>query len=137
MLGAYLMAFTSTVVHTGCMLRLTFSDANPINQYFCDILPLLQLSYTSTYVHELLVFILVTINTIVSSLNIFALYGFILSSIFYISSTRGRPKASSTCSSHIIAVSLFLGSGTFVHLKPLLLVPAMRENLFSIPLWFP
>jgi hypothetical protein len=24
-----------------------------------------------------------------------------------------------------------------VHLKPLLLVPAMRENLFSIPLWFP
>jgi olfactory receptor len=97
MLGAYLMAFTSTVVHTGCMLRLTFSDANTINQYLCDILPLLQLSYTSTYVPELLVFILVAINTIVSSLNIFALYGFILSSIFHISSTRRRPKAFSTC----------------------------------------
>ncbi|CAD7690127.1 unnamed protein product [Nyctereutes procyonoides] len=118
MLGSYLMAFSGAMAHTGCMLRLTFCDANTINHYLCDILPLLQLSCTSTYVNELVVFIVVGINVIVPSVTIFVSYGFILSSILRISSTEGRSKAFSTCSSHVIAVSLFFGSGAFMYLKP-------------------
>ncbi|XP_072668885.1 olfactory receptor 8B3-like [Canis lupus baileyi] len=118
MLGSYLMAFSGAMAHTGCMLRLTFCDANTINHYLCDILPLLQLSCTSTYVNELVVFIVVGINVIVPSVTIFVSYGFILSSILSISSTEGRSKAFSTCSSHVIAVSLFFGSGAFMYLKP-------------------
>ncbi|XP_046493457.1 olfactory receptor 8B3-like [Equus quagga] len=118
MLGSYLMAFSGAMAHTGCMLRLTFCDANTVNHYFCDFLPLLQLSCTSTYVNELVVFIVVGINVIVPSLTIFISYGFILSSILRVSSTEGRSKAFSTCSSHIIAVSLFFGSSAFTYLKP-------------------
>ncbi|XP_008681851.2 olfactory receptor 8B3-like [Ursus maritimus] len=117
MLGSYLMAFLDAMAHTGCMLRLTFCDANTINHYLCDILPLLQLSCTSTYVNELVVFFLVCINVIVPSVTIFVSYGFILSSILCISSTEGRSKAFSTCSSHIVAVSLFFGSGAFMYLQ--------------------
>uniref|UniRef100_A0A452SF36 Olfactory receptor n=1 Tax=Ursus americanus TaxID=9643 RepID=A0A452SF36_URSAM len=118
MLGSYLMAFSGAMAHTGCMLRLTFCDANTINHYLCDILPVLQLSCTSTYVNELVVFTVVGINVIVPSVTIFVSYGFILSSILRISSTEGRSKAFSTCSSHIVAVSLFFGSGAFMYLKP-------------------
>ncbi|EDL84267.1 olfactory receptor 1240 (predicted) [Rattus norvegicus] len=118
MLGTYLMAFSGAMAHTGCMLRLTFCDANTINHYFCDILPVMQLSCTSTYVNELVVFIVVGINIIVPSITIFISYGFILSSIFHIKSNEGRSKAFSTCSSHIIAVCLFFGSGAFMYLKP-------------------
>nr|XP_036856741.1 olfactory receptor 8B3-like [Manis javanica] len=118
MLGSYLMAFSSSMAHTGCLLRLTFCDANTINHYLCDILPLLQLSCTSTYVNELVVFIVGGINIIVPCLTVFVSYGFILSSIFRISSTEGRSKAFSTCSSHIIAVSLFFGSCAFIYLQP-------------------
>ncbi|XP_007074104.2 olfactory receptor 145-like [Panthera tigris] len=118
MLGSYLMAFSGAMAHTGSMLRLTFCDVNTINHYLCDILPLLQLSCTSTYVNELVVFIVVGINIIVPSVTIFVSYGCILSSILHISSTEGRSKAFSTCSSHIIAVSLFFGSGAFMYLKP-------------------
>ncbi|XP_030188284.1 olfactory receptor 8B3-like [Lynx canadensis] len=117
-LGSYLMAFSGAMAHTGCMLRLTFCDANTINHYLCDILPVLQLSCTSTYVNELVVFIVVGINIIVPSVTIFVSYGCILSSILRISSTEGRSKAFSTCSSHIIAVSLFFGSGAIMYLKP-------------------
>ncbi|VCW70548.1 unnamed protein product, partial [Gulo gulo] len=80
-LGSYLMAFLDATAHTGCMLRLTFCDANTINHYLCDIFPLLQLSCTSTYVNELVVFILEGINIIVPTVTIFVSYGFILSSI--------------------------------------------------------
>ncbi|XP_057605851.1 olfactory receptor 8B3-like [Hippopotamus amphibius kiboko] len=118
MLASYLMAFAGAMAHTGCMLRLTFCDANIINHYFCDILPVLQLSCTSTYVNELEVFIVVGINVIVPSLTIFVSYGLILSNILQISSKEGRSKAFSTCSSHIIAVSLFFGSIAFMYLKP-------------------
>ncbi|CAN0323899.1 unnamed protein product [Rangifer tarandus platyrhynchus] len=128
MFGSYLMAFSGSMAHTGCMLRLTFCDANTINHYFCDILPLLELSCTSIYVSELVVFIVVGINIIVPSLTIFVSYGLILTNILHISSTEGRSKAFSTCSSHIIAVSLFFGSGAFMYLKP---PSAMDEGKIS------
>ncbi|XP_040586047.1 olfactory receptor 8B3-like [Mesocricetus auratus] len=118
MFGSYLIAFSNAVAHTACMLRLTFCDANTINHYFCDIPPLLQLSCTSTYVNELVIFVLGGINIIIYSLTIFISYGFILSSILHISSSEGRFKAFSTCSSHIIVVSLFSGSSALEYFKP-------------------
>ncbi|KAL1782124.1 olfactory receptor 145-like, partial [Sigmodon hispidus] len=110
MFGSYFMGFSGAVIHTGCVLRLTFCDGNIINHYFCDLLPLLQLSCTSTYVNEVELFIVTGKDIIVPTVIIFASYGFILSSIVKIKSTAGRSKAFSTCSSHIIAVSMFFGS---------------------------
>ncbi|XP_072467519.1 olfactory receptor 8B3-like [Notamacropus eugenii] len=116
--GAYAMGFAGAMAHTGSMLRLSFCQANIINHYMCDILPLLQLSCTSTYVNELVVFIVVGTNIIVPSVTIFTSYVLILFSILNISSTEGRSKAFSTCSSHIIAIILFFGSGLFMYFKP-------------------
>ncbi|XP_076968072.1 olfactory receptor 8B3-like [Tamandua tetradactyla] len=118
MLSSYLMAFSGAMAHTGCMLRLTFCDANTINNYFCDILPVLQLSCTSTYVNELVVFIVGSINILVPSLIIFTSYGFILSSILQMNSTEGRSKGFGNCSAHIMAVSLFFGSSAFAYFQP-------------------
>ncbi|XP_004469367.2 olfactory receptor 8B3-like [Dasypus novemcinctus] len=118
MFGSYLMAFSGAMAHTGCMLRLTFCDANTINHYFCDILPVLQLSCTSTYINELVLFILGSINIFVPSVTIFISYGFILYSILHMNSTEGRSKAFRTCSSHIAAVSLLFGSCSFMYLQP-------------------
>ncbi|XP_004438562.2 PREDICTED: olfactory receptor 8B3-like [Ceratotherium simum simum] len=132
MLGSYLMAFSGAVAHTGCMLRLTFCNANTINHYFCDIFPLLQLSCMSTYVSELVVFIVVGTNVIVPSFIIFVSYGFIISSILHISSMGRRSKTFSTCSSHIIAVSLFSGSFAFMYLKPSSVVSLDGEKISSV-----
>ncbi|XP_049713195.1 olfactory receptor 8B3 [Elephas maximus indicus] len=116
-LAAYAMGFAGATAHTGCMLRLTFCNANIINHYLCDILPLLQLSCTSTYVNEVVVLIVVGINITVPSFTILVSYIFILISILHIKSIQGRSKAFSTCSSHIIAISLFFGSAAFMYLK--------------------
>ncbi|XP_037694771.1 olfactory receptor 8B3-like [Choloepus didactylus] len=132
MFGSYLMAFSTAVAHTGCMLRLTFCDANTINHYFCDILPVLQLSCTSTYVNELVLFIVGSINIFVPSLTIFVSYGFILCSILHMNSTDGRSKAFSTCSSHIMAVSLFFGSGSFAYLHPSSASPMNEGKISSV-----
>nr|XP_020765068.1 olfactory receptor 8B3 [Odocoileus virginianus texanus] len=116
-LAAYVMGFAGASAHTGCMLRLTFCSVNVINHYLCDILPLLQLSCTSTYVNEVVVLIVVGINITVPSFTILISYIFILTSILHIKSSQGRSKAFSTCSSHMIALSLFFGSAAFMYLK--------------------
>uniref|UniRef100_A0A8C6EC48 Olfactory receptor n=1 Tax=Moschus moschiferus TaxID=68415 RepID=A0A8C6EC48_MOSMO len=125
MSGSYVMGFVGAMVHTGFMMRLIFCDSNIINHYLCDIFPLLKLSCSSTYANEIVVSAVVGTVVIVSSLIIFISYALILFSILHIpSSKEGRSKAFSTCSSHIITVSLFFGSSAFVYLKP----PSMLMN---------
>ncbi|XP_006998496.3 olfactory receptor 8B8-like [Peromyscus maniculatus bairdii] len=118
MVGVYVMGFVGAMAHTGSMLRLVFCDGNIINQYVCDVLPLLKLSCTSTTINELLLFIVVGINVTVPSLTIFISYTLILSNILRIHSAEGRSKAFSTCGSHVIAVSFFFGAAAFMYLKP-------------------
>lgn len=72
--GVYAMGLVGAMAHTGCMLRLSFCDGNIINHYMCDIPPLLQLSWTSTSIKELLVFTVVSVNVIVPSVTICFLY---------------------------------------------------------------
>ncbi|XP_062054399.1 olfactory receptor 8B3-like [Lepus europaeus] len=115
---AYVMGFVGVMAHTGCMLRLTFCDGNIINHYLCDIPPFLHLSCTSTFINELVIFIVVGINITVPSLTLFISYTQILSSILCIRSTNARSKAFSTGSSHMITVCLFFGSASFIYFKP-------------------
>ncbi|XP_037696918.1 olfactory receptor 145-like [Choloepus didactylus] len=114
----YVVAFIGAWAHTGCMLRLTFCNANTINHYMCEILALLELSCTSTHINELVVFIIVGFAIGVPILTIIVSYSFIISSILHIRSTEGRSKAFSTCSSHIVVVFIFFGSGSFMYLHP-------------------
>uniref|UniRef100_G3TAU2 Olfactory receptor n=1 Tax=Loxodonta africana TaxID=9785 RepID=G3TAU2_LOXAF len=116
MFGSYVVGFAGAMAHTGSMLRLTFCDSNIINHYLCEVLPLLQLSCTSTHVNELVFFIVVGVVITISSVSIFISYVLILSNILCIPSAEGRSKAFSTCGSHIVAVALFFGSGAFTYL---------------------
>ncbi|XP_004597797.2 olfactory receptor 8B3-like [Ochotona princeps] len=127
----YAMGFLGAVAHTMCMLRLTFCDDN-INHYMCDIPPVLQLSCTSTYVNELVAFILLGINTAVPSVTLFVSYSRILCSILHIRSSHARSKAFSTCSSHIITVCLFFGSASLAYFKPFPAESLVQGKVFSI-----
>ena len=116
--GVYILAIIGSTIHTGFMLRLLFCENNVVNHYFCGLFPLLELSYSSIYVNELLVLVLSAFNILTPDLTILTCYLFILSSILQINSPEGRSKAFSTCSSHILAVAVFFGSAAFIYLKP-------------------
>ncbi|XP_065792694.1 olfactory receptor 8B4-like [Muntiacus reevesi] len=116
MLGSYVIGFAGAMAHTGSMLRLTFCDSNIVDHYLCEVLPLLQLSCTSTHINELVFFIVVGGVITISIICIFISYALILSSILRIPSPEGRSKAFSTCGSHVVAVALFFGSGAFTYL---------------------
>ena len=116
--GVYILGILGSTIHTGFMLRLFLCKTNVINHYFCDLFPLLGLSCSSTYINELLVLVLSAFNILTPALTILASYIFIIANILRISSTEGRSKAFSTCSSHILAVAVFFGSAAFMYLQP-------------------
>uniref|UniRef100_A0A8C2LR26 G-protein coupled receptors family 1 profile domain-containing protein n=1 Tax=Cricetulus griseus TaxID=10029 RepID=A0A8C2LR26_CRIGR len=113
----YSLGFFGATVHTTCM-AMSLCGSHTVSHYFCDILPLLTLSCSSTHINEILLFIIGGINTLAPTLAVIILYAFILTSILRIRSTEGRSKAFSTCSSHILAVGIFFGSITFMYFKP-------------------
>ncbi|KAM9031471.1 olfactory receptor 8D1-like [Sarcophilus harrisii] len=118
MAGVYIMGVIGAIVHTSCLARLSFCRDNTIHHYFCDVLPLLKLSCTSTYINELLVMIVGGFNLLATTLPILISYTFILLSILRIPSTKGRYKAFSTCGSHLAAVSVFYGSIIIMYYIP-------------------
>ncbi|XP_059532063.1 olfactory receptor 8B12-like [Myotis daubentonii] len=132
LLGVYGMGIWGAVTHIGNIMFLTFCADNLVNHYMCDIIPFLELACNSSYINLLVVFVVVTVGIGVPITTIFISYGFILSSIFHISSIEGRSKAFSTCSSHIIAVSLFFGSGAFMYLKPPSVLPLDQGKVSSL-----
>ncbi|XP_004438470.1 PREDICTED: olfactory receptor 8A1-like [Ceratotherium simum simum] len=127
----YAMGLIGSTIETGLMLKLSYCELL-ISHYFCDILPLMKLSCSSTYDVEMTVFFLAGFNIIVTSLTVLVSYIFILSSILHISTTEGRSKAFSTCSSHLAAVGMFYGSTAFMYLKPSTASSLAQENIASV-----
>uniref|UniRef100_A0A8C3VP47 Olfactory receptor n=1 Tax=Catagonus wagneri TaxID=51154 RepID=A0A8C3VP47_9CETA len=117
-MGVYIIGLMCAFSHTGCIFRVHFCKCDVINHYFCDLLSLLKLSCSSTYVNELLILIFSAINILAPSLTILSSYVFIIVSILRIRSREGRYKAFGTCSSHIAAVAVFFGSAAFMYLQP-------------------
>ncbi|XP_003418332.1 olfactory receptor 8D4-like [Loxodonta africana] len=130
--AVFSIGFMDAVIHTGCVLRLPFCDSNIISHYFCDIVPLIKLSCSSTYIDELLIFIIGGFNMVATSLTIIISYAFILSSILRIHSKEGRSTAFSTCSSHLTAVLIFFGSLISTYLKPASNNSLTQEKVSSV-----
>ncbi|XP_032773894.1 olfactory receptor 1537-like [Rattus rattus] len=114
----YIYSVFCSSVNTGFMIRIQFCKLNVINHYFCDLLPLLKLACSNTYINEMLILFFGTVNICVPMLTVITSYIFIIASILRIRSSEGKFKAFSTCSSHISAVAILYGSTAFTYLQP-------------------
>ncbi|XP_076780626.1 olfactory receptor 8G18-like [Arvicanthis niloticus] len=129
---AYIFAVFCASLNTALMFRIHFCKLDVINHYFCDLLPLLQLASSDTYINEILILFFVTLNGFVPVLTTITSYIFIIANILHIHSREGKFKAFSTCSSHISAVGIFYGSGAFTYFQPSSLNSMDQAKLSSV-----
>ncbi|XP_012884526.1 PREDICTED: olfactory receptor 10AG1-like [Dipodomys ordii] len=100
------------------IFSLPFCGPNRINHFICDIPPVLKLACGDTFVNEVEANVVAVVIVTVPFLLIIVSYGKIISNILKLSSARGRSKAFSTCSSHLIVVVLFYGTASITYLQP-------------------
>ncbi|XP_074748605.1 olfactory receptor 10A7-like [Strix uralensis] len=107
-----------SVVHTSWVFTLPFCGPKKINYFFCDIPPLIMLSCTDTSFYEKQIITATVLVIFAPFCLILVSYACVISNILKISSTEGRHKTFSTCSSHLTVVTLHCGSGTLIYLQP-------------------
>ncbi|XP_047625235.1 olfactory receptor 1J4-like [Phacochoerus africanus] len=108
--GSWFLSCVSALTHTLLLVQLSFCADNIILHFFCDLVPLLQLSCSDTSLNELVIFTTGAAVVIFPLSGILVSYSHIELSILRVPSTKGICKALSTCGSHLSVVSLFYGT---------------------------
>ncbi|XP_036614351.1 olfactory receptor 10C1-like [Trichosurus vulpecula] len=103
---------------TTWIFTLPFCGTGQIQHFFCDIMPVVQLACVDTSHNEIVLFSVSVLFIMSPCLLILCSYARILISILRMPSAAGRRKAFSTCSSHLLVVSLFYGTALFTYLQP-------------------
>ncbi|KAM9673240.1 olfactory receptor 8S1-like [Trichechus inunguis] len=118
LLTSWGLASLNSVVIVLLAINLDFCEAQTIHHYICELPSLFPLSCSDTSNNINILICSTLLHGLATFLPIFISYARIISTILSISSTTGRNKAFSTCSSHLIAVILFFGSGLVRYLMP-------------------
>ncbi|EFB20472.1 hypothetical protein PANDA_021477, partial [Ailuropoda melanoleuca] len=98
-------------------LHLEFCDSD-IDHFYCDASPILKNSCSDTWYIEQLVVVCAVLTFVATLVCIFLSYIYIIRTILRLPSVQQRKKAFSTCSSHMIVVSMTYGSCIFMYIKP-------------------
>ncbi|XP_034957547.1 olfactory receptor 6C4-like [Zootoca vivipara] len=116
--ASWFSGFIACLVLLILMLQLSFCGPSEIDHYFCEYFPLLKLSCSDTSVLEITRYILAVIFTFPPFFLTITSYVYIIAAILKIPSAAGRQKAFSTCSSHLIVVSIFYGTLMIAYMIP-------------------
>ncbi|NWH57594.1 OR5V1 protein, partial [Geococcyx californianus] len=116
--GTWVVGFLNSLLHTSLVFTLCFCDSNEVDQYYCDIPPVLALSCSPTYSRELV--ILIVAGVLGSSTFVVTLVSYIciLWAILCMTSAESRHRAFSTCGSHLTVVCLFYGTTICTYVRP-------------------
>nr|XP_032652664.1 olfactory receptor 1020-like [Chelonoidis abingdonii] len=116
--GTWINGFFAVTIFIFFMSQSVFCGQNEIDHFYCDPVPLIKLSCADTHLIILLDFMFSFIFTLPPFLLTLTSYVCIISTILRIPSTTGRQKTFSTCSSHLIVVTIFYGTIMIVYMLP-------------------
>ncbi|XP_008531924.2 olfactory receptor 4N2-like [Equus przewalskii] len=123
LLALWLGGFVHSIIQVALILHLPFCGPNRLDNFFCDVPQVIKLAYTDTFVVELLMVFNSGLMTLLCFLGLLASYAVILCRVRG-SSSEGKSKAMSTCTTHIIVIFLMFGPGIFIYTRPFRAFPA-------------
>ncbi|XP_049714050.1 olfactory receptor 5AC1-like [Elephas maximus indicus] len=115
---SYAIGFVHSVIHVTLLFRLTFCRSNIIQYFYCEILQLFKISCTDPAINIFLVLIFSAFIQVITFTAIIVSYTCVLFAILKKKPEKGRSKTFSTCSAHLLSVSLFYGTLFFMYVHP-------------------
>ncbi|XP_066486800.1 olfactory receptor 2D3-like [Tiliqua scincoides] len=110
--------FLLPVVFTHCLLNLPFCGHNNINHFFCSLHMVSKLMCGDIQQLEAIILVGGVVVLLVPLCVILTSYALIITSVVRMSSGEGRSKAFSTCTSHLLVVTMFYGSLITLYMRP-------------------
>ncbi|XP_059243440.1 olfactory receptor 9G19-like, partial [Mustela nigripes] len=129
--SSYLGGFINSSIITQRTFALNFCSGNVIDDFFCDLPPLVKLACGRKDGYQTILYFLLASNVITPTVLILSSYLFIIATIMKIRSTQGRLKAFSTCSSHLVSVTLYYGSILYIYSRPRSSYSLDRDKIVS------
>ncbi|XP_069328583.1 olfactory receptor 5AC2 [Eulemur rufifrons] len=129
---SYAIGFLHPLVHVSLLLRLTFCRSNIIHYFYCEIVQLFKISCNDSSNNALLIFIFAALIQISTLMTIIISYTRVLFDILKKKSEKGRSKAFSTCSAHLLSVSLYYGTLIFMYVRPASGLAEDQDKIYSL-----
>nr|XP_025043131.1 olfactory receptor 10C1-like [Pelodiscus sinensis] len=131
--GSWVCGTVAAVEHTSLLFTLPFCGPNTINHFFCDIQAVLKLVCGNTYWIEIHIILGVGFFLLMPLLmSLLLSYVAIISTILKIKTAEGRHRAFSTCSSHLIVVTLCYGTALITYARPKFSYGMGEVKIFSL-----
>uniref|UniRef100_H0XR95 Olfactory receptor n=2 Tax=Otolemur garnettii TaxID=30611 RepID=H0XR95_OTOGA len=130
--ASYIGGFVNSAIITTETFTLSFCGSNIIDDFFCDLPPLVKLACDVKESYQAVQYFIVTSNVIAPTVLILASYLFIIAAVLKIRSMQGRLKAFSTCGSHLAAVTLYYGTLLFIYSRPSSSYALERDKVVSV-----
>ncbi|XP_036617201.1 olfactory receptor 6C2-like [Trichosurus vulpecula] len=118
LLSSWLAGLMTVLPPLSLGLQMEFCDSNVIDHFGCEAFPLIRIACSDTQFIEKIVLIFAVLTLIVTFFLVLLSYAHIIKTVLRFPSAQQRKKAFSTCSSHIIVVSITYGSCIFIYIKP-------------------
>ncbi|XP_003790537.1 olfactory receptor 6C2-like [Otolemur garnettii] len=99
-------------------LQLEFCDSNEIDHFGCDTSPIIEITCSDTEFIDRIILSFSIVTLIITLVCVVLSYTYIIKTILKFPSAQQRKKAFSTCSSHMIVVSITYGSCISIYVKP-------------------
>ncbi|XP_025735215.1 olfactory receptor 9G19-like [Callorhinus ursinus] len=128
---SYTGGFVNAIILTSNTFTLDFCGENVIDVFFCDVPPLVKSACDVKESYQAVLYFLLGSNVITPTVLILASYLFIIAAILRICSIQGRRKAFSTCSSHLVSVTLYYGSILYIYSRPSSSYSLERDEMVS------
>ncbi|KAL2770570.1 olfactory receptor 2T10 [Daubentonia madagascariensis] len=103
---------------TPITMTFPFCRSHEIQHFFCEVPAVLKLSCSDTSLYEIFMYVCCVLMLLIPVTVISGSYYFILLTIHRMNSAQGQKKAFTTCSSHIMVVSVFYGAAMYNYMLP-------------------
>ncbi|KAG8511270.1 Olfactory receptor 9G4 [Galemys pyrenaicus] len=130
--ASYLGGFINSTIITSETFTLSFCGNNVIDDFFCDLPPLVKLACDVKGSYQAVLYFILASNVIIPTVLILASYLFIIGAILKIYFAQSHLKAFSTCGSYLTAVTLYYGSILFIYSRPSTSYALERDKVVSV-----